>query len=34
MESSVLEEEKMIKDERNLLRLKKEIGDTTIKDID
>ena len=31
MESSSLEEEKIIEDERNLFRLKKEIDDTTIK---
>ena len=31
MESPSLEEEKIIEDERNLFRLKKEIDDTTIK---
>ena len=33
MESSSLEEEKIIKDVRNLFRLKKQIDDTAIKDI-
>ena len=33
MESSSLEEENIIKDVRNLFRLKKEIDDTAIKDI-
>ena len=33
MESSSLEEENIIKDVKDLFRLKKEIDDTTIKDI-
>ena len=33
MESLSLEEEKMIKDKKNLFRLKKELNDTAIKDI-
>ena len=33
MESSSLEEEKIIKDVRNLFRLKKQIDDTAFKDI-
>ena len=33
MESSSLEEEKIIKDVRNRFRLKKQIDDTAIKDI-
>ena len=32
IEGSGLEEENLIKDVRNLFRLKKEIDDTTIKD--
>ena len=33
MENPRLEEEKIIKDIRNLFRLKKEQNDTTVKDI-
>ena len=33
MESSSLEEQSIIKDLRNIFRLKKEIDDTAIKDI-
>ena len=33
MESSSLEEKNIIKDVRNIFRLKKEVDDTTIKDI-